>query len=162
MRKLISTTIILLSVWGFNVFAQTQEQMQQSLQRIEKLTEVIEKAPKPCGIEAIDSYTTATIAACKHAIQNSESLNQIYNAKNNGEIIDPTVLITLSTSIKEEGEEVKALAEKMKPAMEAIKKEKNPMKLKKLKSAIDFSDKATSLLTEESVAQAAILAELTK
>lgn len=127
-----------------------------SVERIAKLHKMLEKTPGSTGTAEIDAYVAASAQAATTAVANSELITKITA----GEVTAENIA-ALGLGVKAEQEALKNLPNLASEAAKAIKKI-NPMKVGKAKKALDFANDATSIVTEESVYQASVLASLLK
>lgn len=149
-------------------FAQTNEEIQASIERVGKLVELIKDLDKSCGNADIDNFALATKVSAELAKANSEKLVTIYESiqSGNGNLAECQAL---SESIVAEGKAVKEAGELAPKAAEGIKTlsqeaKKNPMKgaknLKKAQKLMDQSNEALGIVTKESIAQGQIIAAM--
>lgn len=61
-----------------SAFAQTKEDINASVERAKKLSELCAKFPKASGSSEVDAYANAVFEAAKAAIANSEQLENFY------------------------------------------------------------------------------------
>ena len=149
-------------------FAQTNEEIQASIERVGKLVELIKDLDKSCGNADIDNFALATKVSAELAQSNSEKLKAMYESvqSGNGNLAECQAL---SESIVAEGKAVKEVGELVPKAAEGIKTlsqeaKKNPMKgaknLKKAQKLMDQSNEALVIVTKESIAQGQIIAAM--
>ncbi len=157
MKKFILTLAAILMAFTVS-YAGTPsaESLEQSAKRIEQLQKLLEKEPKACGNADVDALQQKTKSAAVLAVSNSQLIIKLST-----EGVNAADLATLAASVAKEGVDVKEAGELVAPATKALKSI-NPMKAGGVKKCLDFSSNCLKLLTEESMAQAQMLAELSK
>lgn len=65
-------------------FAQTNEEIQASIERVGKLVELIKDLDKSCGNADIDNFALATKVSAELAQSNSEKLKAMYESVQSG------------------------------------------------------------------------------
>ena len=146
-----------------SAFAQTKEDINASVERAKKLSELCAKFPKASGASEVDAYANAVLVAAKAAIANSEQLENFYyrvigetkDGVTDVTIVKPSLedIMALSATIATEGI---AVADATKLAEGAAKK----VKVTKLVPMTKFTADVTPILAEESAAQAKAIAAM--
>lgn len=152
---------VLLGVMGAS--AQTKEDISASERRAEKLAKLVEKEPKPCGLEKVDRFAQNVFKVAKASVVNSELLSSLYY-RSIGETKDgvtdvaikkPTKeeLLALSATIAEQAVALDAAQKDLQAAQEEVKSERNPLKAAKVAKVLKTAVDALPILGEETLAQ---------
>lgn len=153
-----------------SAFAQTKEDINASVERAKKLSELCAKFPKASGASEVDAYANAVLVAAKAAIANSEQLENFYyrvigetkDGVTDVTIVKPSLedIMALSETIAEEGIAVADATKLAEGAAKKVKVTKNPIQAAKLVPMTKFTADATPILAEESAAQAKAIAAM--
>lgn len=153
-----------------SAFAQTKEDINASVERAKKLSELCAKFPKPSGVSEVDEYAKAVLVAAQAAVVNSEQLVDLYyrvigetkDGVTDVTIVKPSLedIINLSTTIAAEGIAVADATKLAEGAAKKVKEIKNPIQAAKLVPMTKFSADAILILAEESAAQAKAIAAM--
>jgi hypothetical protein len=156
-KSIIYTALTAIAAVAFSAttFAQLPESYVESGKRVEQLRELSD-LPKETGKPSIDGLAADARSAAAMAVAVSERLVALYNSPN------LTDALALGVEITAETLAVKSAVEKIQPATEEMKKEKNPLKAKNLIASVNYSQKALQLVGEENVFHAQAIAEIIK
>lgn len=153
-----------------SAFAQTKEDINASVERAKKLSELCAKFPKPSGVSEVDAYANAVLVAAQAAVANSEQLENFYyrvigetkDGVTDVTIVKPSLedIMTLSTTIAAEGIAVADATKLAEGAAKKVKATKNPIQAAKLAPMTKFTADVTPILTEESAAQTKAIAAM--
>ena len=160
MKKIITLSVILFGIIFAN--AQTKEEINQSQERNEKIIKL--ETPKSTSITSLDDLTSSVGAAALESTNITPLLQNLY-FRSIGETKDGVADVTIK---KPSLEECKELAARILKQTEKIKQisslipsvtnetssVKNPLKLPKILSSLNYAKTAISLLGEESIFQA--------
>ncbi len=156
MKKLFMALIAIMVSLNCFAAAPSAEMLASSAERIAKLSKLLEKEPKMCGVGDIDKLQKATKDAATAAVTNSAIIVKMATEGTQAGDVVALVAATVQevTSVKEAGELVKDASASLKSI--------NPMKAGGAKKSLSFSQDCLKLLVEESAAQAQMAAELAK
>lgn len=154
-----------------SAFAQTKEDINASVERAKKLSELCAKFPKKAsGASEVDDYANAVLAAALAAVANSEQLENFYyrvigetkDGVTDVTIVKPSLedIMDLSATIAAEGIAVADATKLAEGAVKKVKETKNPIQAAKLAPMTKFTADATPILAEESAAQAKAIAAM--
>lgn len=137
------------------VSAQTQEDMNASLDRIQKLEDLFKKEIKATKDNTVDNYVSSVKSAADTSKSISGQLQKIYDLQKNGSKIAGMIneLTDLSVQILELAKEIKTAAESADKIANSVKTEKNPMKAAAIAKAVAVTAEACPVLVEESAFQ---------
>lgn len=145
--------------------AQTQEEMDASLERVKKLEKLTKKAPKPAEVAEVAEFVSAVYDASKATIGISNKIHE-YNAKIN----DPATtladyegilkdLVELKTDIENQANTIKEFPNKL-TSMSEIVKGADPKAALTCAKPMKFAAQATPVVGAESAFQAKVVVEL--
>lgn len=170
MKKLLLVISVFLLLMGNVANAQSREEMEASQKRCEKLVKLTKKEPKTTGIQEVDSYTKNVYDAAVNSTKMTEQLQNLYYrqiGESKDGVTDVTVkkptleeLMSLSVTIAKQAEAITEAGKSAADAVNASKKEKNPMKGAKIAAALAFTKDAYPILVEESALQTKAIAEM--
>lgn len=135
-----------------SVCAATPEE--EAATRIANLEKILKSVPGSCGVAEIDAYAASAGASGTLAVTNSLLLKAALEG-------DLSQVVTLAANLKNEQDAVKKNAELAPKAAEALKKI-SPLKAGKAKKALDFANKCSQIVSEETIYQAEKIASLAK
>lgn len=153
MKKFLFLTLAMAFVANFAV-AQTAEEVKASEDRIAKIVKLV-KAPKDCGIYSIDELKDISQ---KFAVESMVITETLADAATNN--ISLANCVELAKSIKEQVESVTEATKQIPRVSDALKSEKNPMKLGRATSCVKYIKNALATTLEESVYQAKSVASI--
>lgn len=156
MKKLFVALVSVMVSLSCFAAAPSAEMLASSAERIAKISKLLEKEPKMCGVGEIDKLQKATKDAATAAVVNSAV---IVKMASEGTQVGDVVALVAATA--QEVKAVKEAGETVKDASAALKSI-NPMKAGGAKKSLSFSKDCLNLLVEESAAQAQMAAELAK
>lgn len=153
-----------------SAFAQTKEDINASVERAKKLSELCAKFPKASGTSEVDAYAKAVLAAAEAAVENSKQLENLYS-RTIGETKDGVTEVTivkpsleeitkLSATIAAEGIAVGEATKLAADAAKKVKETKNPIQAAKLVPMTKFTADVMPILAEETAAQAKAIAAM--
>lgn len=145
--------------------AQTQEEMDASLERVKKLEKLTKKAPKTADVAEVAEFVSAVYDASKATIGISNKIHE-YNAKIN----DPATtladyegilkdLVELKTDIENQANTIKEFPNKL-TSMSEIVKGVDPKAALTCAKPMKFAAQATPVVGAESAFQAKVVVEL--
>lgn len=172
MKKIVVIVTALLIAGS--AFAQTKEDIDASVARVLKLTELCAKTPKSSGVAEVDDCVSNMLAAAQAAMKNSTSLESLYGKLygENGLLVEGKQIVVADVAAllpdilalsKAVTEQATSIAEAGKQAAEAVKKVKeikNPMAAAKVVSSTKFIADVTPVLVDESAAQVKVIAAM--
>lgn len=153
MKHLFLAMLLMVSV-SFAVVAATPEE--EAAARVANLEKMLKSVPGATGVTDLDNYVAQSAKAGQLAVVNSVLLKTVTEGA-----VTPENVIALGKGLKEEQE---ALTEATKLAPKAAEglKSLNPLKMGKAKKALDFGNKCSQIVAEETAYQAQVIASLTK
>ena len=160
MKKIITLSVILFGIIFAN--AQTKEEINQSQERNEKIIKL--ETPKSTSITSLDDLTSSVGAAALESTNITPLLQNLY-FRSIGETKDGVADVTIKKPSLEECKELAARILKQTEKIQQISSlipsvtnetssVKNPLKLPKILSSLNYAKTAISLLGEESIFQA--------
>lgn len=154
MKKVFLMAILLVAVVG--AYAQTPEEIQQSLERIEKLIKLRAEQPKNCGLQSVDQLMANACKSASESLQISPLVQKFQKRVENKDTDAAMIaeLTALGVRISKQAKAVQAVAELVSPASQEIAKIKNPLKLKEPKKVMSYSKEVSQITAEETAFQA--------
>ena len=160
MKKIITFSIIVLGTMFVN--AQTKEEIQKSQERYEKILKL--ETPKSTSISSLDELTVNVGATAVESANITPLLQNLYY-RSIGETKDGVSDVTvkkpsldeckeLATRILSQTEKIQNLTSLLSNVTNDTSNIKNPLKLPKILSSVNYAKTAISLLGEETVFQA--------
>jgi hypothetical protein len=161
MRKII--TFLSLVFIGANLLnAQTKEEINQSIERNEKISKL--ESPKSTSIASLDDLTVNVGAAALESTSITPLLQNLYY-RSIGETKDGIADVTikkpsldeckeLAARILKQTEKIQTIATILPNVTSETSSIKNPLKLPKILTSLNYAKTAMSLLGEESIFQA--------
>ena len=151
MKKVILAIVVMVCTFATSFAATPAE---ESAKRIEKLSKILAKVPGSTGVADLDTYVAQSIAAGTLAVTNSETITAILEG-------NLALIPTAAQNLQKEKDAVVESTKLAPKAMEGLKK-LNPLKAGKAKKALDTANECSSLVSEETIYQAQVLAEAAK
>lgn len=143
--------------------AQTQEEMDASLERVKELEELTKKAPKPAKVAEVAEFVSAVYDASKATIGISNKIHEYYaiindtvTADHEGILKD---LVELKTDIENQANTIKEFPNKL-TSMSEIVKGADPKAALTCAKPMKFATQATPVVGAESAFQAKVVVEL--
>ena len=160
MKKIITLSFIVLGTMFVN--AQTKEEIQKSQERYEKILKL--ETPKPTSISSLDELTVNVGATAVESANITPLLQNLYY-RSIGETKDGVSDVTvkkpsldeckeLATRILSQTGKIQNLTSLLSNVTNETSNIKNPLKLPKILSSVNYAKTAISLLGEETVFQA--------
>ncbi|MBR3918795.1 MAG: hypothetical protein IKJ59_08685 [Clostridia bacterium] len=168
--RFFSFLLVVLMISTNVVSAQTNEEMQASQKRYEKLAKMCKKEPKKTGIKDVDVYVAAVYTSAIAAVATTEQLQGLYyrqigqtqDGVTDVTVKKPTVneLTELSATIATQALAITAAAKSAESAVKTSTEQKNPMVAAKIAKALAFTKDAYPVIVEESAFQTKAIAEM--
>ena len=154
MKKLFLMAALLVAAVG--VSAQSPEEIQQSQERIEKLTKLQAECPKNCGLQAVDQLMSEAGNSASEALQISPLVQKFQKRVEEKDTDAAMVaeLTELGIRISNQVKTVQKVGELVAPASQEIAKIKNPLKLKAPTQVMKYSKEVLQITVEETAFQA--------
>ena len=138
------------------ISAQTPEETQQSLERIEKLIKLQTEQPKNCGLQSVDELMANAHEAASESLQISPIVQKLQKRIEEKDT-DATMIVELSelgVRLAKQTKAVQEITEQISPASQEIAKIKNPLKLKEPTKVMNYSKEVLQIASEETAFQA--------
>lgn len=164
MKKLLMCVALLFA--AVTVSAQSAEEVQASLDRLAQLEKL--NKPKNTGFAKVDELLVRASEVATESVAISVGLHEANkalsntNAEGQAAVNLEALQLMLVSATKLSSESLPAVVKLVPEASEEVKSVKNPMKLKGVKSAIDYSNTVVAIVTVESAFQIKTLTEIIK